>query len=147
MFSGTIPFSSESKLSQFTFLFLLLSLYLCGNTDHFTTKFPLQVLPHPEHWNLDFTLIPPSHEVTSFSAFWLTSLFNQLAPFLHQPAICSPLSFWDALCYLRLSPVITFLPQGKVQDKMCLAGFLGSQLPCLLCSFLVFPQLKAIASF
>lgn len=92
MFSRTIPFSSESKLSQFVFLFLLLSLYLCGNTDHFTTEFPLQCLPHPEHWNMDFTLIPPSREVTSFSVFLLSQLSNQLAPFLHQPAMYSPSS-------------------------------------------------------
>lgn len=148
MFSRIIAFSSESKLSQFAFLFLLLS-YLCRSTDHFTTEFPLQVLPHPEHWNLDFTLIPPSHEVTSFSVFWLSSLFDQLAPFLHQPAMCSLSSFWDAPCYLWLPPVIlpVILPQSQVQDKMCLAGFPGSQLPCLLCSFLVFPQFKSISFF
>jgi len=94
MFSRKIPFSSETKLSQFVFLSFLLS--LCGNTDHFTTVFPLQFLPHPEHWNVDFTLIPPSHEVTSFSVFLLSQLSNHLASFIHQPAMYCPLSFWDA---------------------------------------------------
>lgn len=115
-----------------SFLSLLLSLYLCGNTDHFTSEFSLQCLPHPGHWNLDFTLIPPSHEVTSSSAFCLSQLSNQLATFLHQPAVYSPSSFWDATL-----PVGTFLPQGEVQAKMCLAGLPCSQLilsPSLLIS-------------
>lgn len=71
-----IPFSSESSFSQFVFLSLLLALYLHGNINHFTIEFPLQCLLHPEHRNLDFTLIPPSHEVPSFSGFLQSGLYR-----------------------------------------------------------------------
>lgn len=147
MFSGMIPFSSESNLNQNVFLSLLLALYLRGNTDHFTTEFPLQCLPHPEHCNLDFALIPPSHEVTSFSAFLLSWLPSRWAPFPHHAAMFSSLSFWDTRS-LGLPPVVMFIPQDEVQAKMCVVDFPCSQLyGLLLCSFLAFPYLKSISSF
>lgn len=64
-----------AQVSQYVFLSLLR--YIDLEKIHFVTGFPLQCLP--EHWNLDFTLFFPSHQVIfckniSFSAFSLSQL-------------------------------------------------------------------------
>lgn len=66
-----------AQVSKYVFLCLLC--YIDLEKIHFATEFPLQCLPHPEHWNLDFNLFFPSHQVIfctniSFSAFSLSQL-------------------------------------------------------------------------
>lgn len=132
MLSRTIPFSFENKLSKFVVLSLLLSLYLCGNTDQFTTEFPLQCLLHPEHWNLDFTHIPPSHEVASLSVFLLSQLSKPVGPF--PPSASCVFSFIILGCHITCAYHLSSRFFHKVKSRPR-------------CALQVSPEINYIVSF